>query len=245
MSLAAVVMTVEALVLALVVLFLVALLRSHAEILRRLMSLEGSAPGGYPRAISPATDDPAEAAAQDVVGHTPQGDAIKVALGAGSPDTLLAFLSSGCASCGSIWGALRAGGRGPAGTRLVAVTKGSEAESPSRLLELTSPDVDTVMSSQAWEDFSVPSTPHFVLVNGQSGVIAGRGSAASWEQLVTLVEQARADSAHGARGDQSSSARARRAEEALAGAGITAGHPSLYPSTAARPEEPLSEAAQG
>lgn len=238
MSLTTVVMTVETLVLTLVVLFLVALLRSHADILRRLMSLEGSAVDGYPRAISPTSSGPAATTAQAVSGQTPEGDAIKIALGAGSPDTLLAFLSSGCASCESIWRALRAGARGPAGIRLVAVTKGSEAESPSRLRELTSPAVDTVMSSQAWLDFSVPSTPHFVLMNGQSGELAGRGSAGSWEQLLTLVEHARADSGHQARGDQSSSARARRAEQALAGAGITPGHPSLYPSRAPQPAEP-------
>ncbi len=114
---------------------------------------------------------------------------------------------------------------------------------------------EVVMSTSAWEDLSVPSTPHFVLVDGDTGRIEGRGSAISWEQIVTLVEQAGGDAARhaseppspGARDSagrefaarssagrdsvaRSSAARAARAQETLAAAGITAGHPSLYPS---------------
>jgi hypothetical protein len=225
MSAATVVMIVETVLLAVVVLFLVAVLRSHAEILRRLSGLEGAEGERIPPSSAFSGSE-----AQDIVGETLDGDAAKIALGPGLPNTLLAFLSSGCTSCGPLWSSLRTGAAAPADTRVLVVTKGPEAESVPRLRELASPEVDVVMSSQAWRAFSVPSTPHFVLVNGHSMEIAGRGSASSWEQLLTLVNQAMADSSHASRPGEHSSARARRAEEALAASGITAGHPSLYPS---------------
>lgn len=225
MSISTVVMIVETAVLALAVLFLVAVLRSHAEILRRLGTLEEPAGERIPPSSSSAGGE-----AQDIVGETLEGDGAKVALGPGLPNTLLAFLSSGCASCQPLWSSLRAGATAPKNTRILVVTKGVEAESVTRLQELASPDVEVIMSTEAWRAFSVPATPHFVLVNGQSREIAGRGTATTWEQLLTLVNQAVSDSAHHSRRSQDSGARARRAEQALAAAGIAAGHPSLYPS---------------
>ncbi len=221
------VMITETVLLALVVLFVVALLRSHAEILRRLDDITS---GGNEVAAPAQSTSATGAVARDVVGETLAGDAVKLAVEAGAPSTLLAFLSSGCGSCGPLWSALRDGARIPTGTRLVVVTKGPERESVTRLRELAPAEHELVMSTAAWDDFLVTATPHFVLVDGSSGRIAGRGSAASWEQIVTLVEEARADSSRHASRARSSSARAGRAEEALAAAGITAAHPSLYPS---------------
>lgn len=235
MSATAAGMVVEGVVLAVVLLFLVAVLRSHAEILRRLAVVEASG-DEEPRAARPSRPGSGPAVARDIAGETLDGDAVKVSLGPGTPDTLLAFLSSGCASCGPMWSALGQDTAGPANTRLVVVTKGPEAESLSRLQDLAMPGARVVMSTQAWQDFSVPATPHFVMVDGKTGSVAGRGSATSWEQLLTLVEQAAADSAEHARRGQSSSERARRAQEALASAGITAGHPSLYPTRAEQQE---------
>ncbi len=239
MSAATVVIIAESLVLAVVVLFVVALLRSHAEILRRLHGLEsraGAAAGSGSAAAPPAADPsvrgaggpsvrgPKDVVVGDLVGETLAGDAVKIALGGGAPRTLLAFLSSGCGACGPLWSALRDGAPVPRQARLVVVTKGPERESVTRLVELAPTQHEVVMSTSAWEDLSVPSTPHFVLVDGDSGRIEGRGSAISWDQIVTLVEQAGGDAA------RSSAERAARAQETLAAAGITAGHPSLYPS---------------
>lgn len=222
-----VMLIVEGLLLAVVILFVVALLRSHAEILRRLGAIEDGRRAGAPASVPMATT-----LAYDLGGETLTGDGVKVALGAGSSSsqTLLAFLSSGCTSCGPLWAAMRDGARVPAGVRLVVVTKGRDQESVSRLDELAPTGHTLVMSSAAWHEYEVPATPHFVLVDGDSGAIAGRGSAGSWEQLVTLVEQASADAAHEARRVTTSSERAARAEEALARSGIAPGHPSLYPS---------------
>ncbi len=47
------------------------------------------------------------------------------------------------------------------------------------------------MSTQAWSDFSVPATPHFVLV--RDGEIAGRGSATSWAQITAFLDDAADD----------------------------------------------------
>jgi hypothetical protein len=249
MTVQTVVMIVETVLLAVTVVFVIALLRSHAEILRRLAAIDdGTAAAGLPGAArqagggaagggaaggGAAGGGAAGGAAADIVGETLAGDAVKFALGAGSPRTLLAFLSSGCAACGPLWKGLHDDRAAPLRARLIVVTKGPERESLSRLRALAPADREVVMSSAAWESFSVPATPHFVLVDGSVGEILGRGSATSWQQIETLLMDSDADTeVHRARG---TSQRAARAEQALATAGITDGHPSLYPSRDADP----------
>jgi hypothetical protein len=236
-SIGTVVTIVETALLAVTVVFVVALLRSHAEILRRLATIEGDT--GQVDQAGPdelARKGAAGGPAPDIVGETLLGDAVKLALGTGSSRTLLAFLSSGCAACGPLWAGLRDGYTPPDGARLIVVTKGPERESVSRLRALAPVKREVVMSSAAWKSFSVPATPHFVLVDGTAGEILGRGSATSWQQIETLLADSEADRepyrVYG------TSDRAERAEEALAAAGITAGHPSLYPSRGADQEDP-------
>jgi hypothetical protein len=219
MSATAVVIAVEAVLLAIVILFVVALLRSHADILRRLHALEGGPPADT------RTPDTAPA---DLVGQTLDGDSVKLALSAHS-QTLLAFLSSGCAACGPLWAALRDGAGPGAEARLVVVTHGADRESVPRLRELAPQKCELIMSSDAWAEFAVPGSPYFVLVDGASGLIAGQGVAGSWAQLADLVRQGSRDEAQSPR-SASTASRAARAEDALARAGIVAGHPSLYPS---------------
>ena len=231
MSAAALVMTIEGLLIALAILFIIALLRSHAEILRRLTVIEESTGGDGAASQPGSTTGPgpaAEVSARDIVGETLAGDTVKLAFGAGSPRTLLAFLSSGCAACGPLWTGLPESAPGPAGARVLVLTKGPEHESPTRLRSLAPGATEVVMSTSAWQDFAVPASPHFVLVDGATRRILGRGSATSWEQISTLVADAEADSSLAQA--RSSSDRAARAEQALAAAGIVAGHPSLYPS---------------
>ena len=224
--------------LAVALLFLVALLRSHAEILRRLAALEsawdaGIAVGaGDARRADPRHLDPERAGgpAADISGQTLAGDALKVSLRAGAPDTLLAFMGTGCHACAPLWDELREDSvPTPGGARLVVVTKGPERERLARLLEIAPDGVEVVMSTEAWSDFAITSTPHFVLV--RDGHIAGRGSATSWEQITGFLSDADADArVYEARGRLGTEARAARAERALADAGIGPEHPSLYPS---------------
>src|ERR1700677_416275 len=177
MTVDTVVMIVETVLLVVTVVFVIALLRSHAEILRRLAAIDdGGVAAGLPGEVEQAGDRAAGGATTDIVGETLAGDAVKFALGAGSPRTLLAFLSSGCTACGPLWAGLHDDRAPPLGARLIVITKGPERESLSRLRALVPADREVVMSSSAWESFSVPATPHFVLVDGTVGDILGRGS---------------------------------------------------------------------
>jgi len=231
--------TVVGMLLAVALLFILALLRSHAEILRRLAALEASLDpdrddGGSRRTPPPAHSSPpngagAGGAAADISGQTLAGAPVQLTFGAGSPRTLLAFMGTGCHACVPLWDELRHEPvPTPAGARLVVVTKGPDRERLARLLELAPAWVDVVMSNQAWSDFSISSTPHFVLVDG--GEIAGRGSATSWAQITAFLNDAQDDDRiHRARA-LGTDARADRAERALANAGIGPDDPSLFPS---------------
>jgi hypothetical protein len=241
-------LTAETLVLALLSLLVAGLLRSHAEILRRLAELDRS-PGATGGAmVDPALPPPREGTtpAFDIVGTTLAGDPVKVAV-TGRQDTLVAFLSSGCLSCRKLWQDLhgRAGRAVPGGARLVVVTKDRSHESPTKLMELAPPDVPVVMSSAAWEGYGVQGSPYFILVGGESGEIEGEGTAGSWEQVSSLLRDAIADQrlqdgrsgrpALVGEGEADGSAvRIRRADEELAAAGILPGHPSLWRSAVTR-----------
>lgn len=216
-------------------LFILALLRSHAEILRRVAALEASLDSdrvdiGTPaESRVPAQNGEPGGTATEISGQTLTGSPVQLSFGAGSQPTLLAFMGTGCHACGPLWDELRHEPvPTPAGARLVVVTKGPERERLARLLRLAPVGADVVMSTQAWNDFSVSATPHFILVKG--GEIAGRGSATSWAQITAFLNDAEADNRiHRARALGTES-RADRAERSLANAGVGPDHPSLFPS---------------
>lgn len=202
------------LVVGLLAVLVVGLLRSHAEILRSLHSLGVTAEGpdgqlrrsgATTRADLPPFDPetppfaPEEAGlgpAHDIRGSLPGGGAAQVAVTGVDHDTVLAFLSTGCATCGAFWDALGdPGGAASAGdgTRVVVVTQGPEAESEGAVIELAPAEVPTVMSSTAWTDYRIPASPFFLLVHGPSGQVVGEGSGQSWEQVVQLLQRSQAD----------------------------------------------------
>jgi hypothetical protein len=211
------IVAVETVLLVLLVVLVAGLLRSHAEILRRL----GPAGAAVAPPTVPRRNGDAPAAA--LTGSTPSGDAIALdfSSGAGAP-TLLAFLTSGCSTCAGFWETLGES-RLPAGVRTVVVTHGSERESRARLRELAPVEIPVVMSSRAWEDYAVPGAPYFVLVDGG---IRGEGVATTWPALASLVGDAIEDHRDAGSGG---TARAHDAERKLAAAGIGPEHPSLYP----------------
>ena len=47
----------------------------------------------------------------------------------------------------------------------------------------------------AWETYSVPGSPYFVLVDGASGSVRGEGTGATWPQVFSLITQATNDAA--------------------------------------------------
>ena len=202
---------VETLVLALLGVVVVALLRSHAEILRRLPASDeteahvGSGPVVVPEA--PAIPEllpqprrrPTEA--HDISGTTLDAEPVVVSMRSGS-DTVLAFLSSGCLTCRGFWEGLRPGASLPlpGDARVVVVVKDPAFESPSKLRELAPPDTSVVQSSRAWEDFGVAMSPYFCFVDGTSGVVRSEGSAMTWEQVGSLLRDALLDEEVVARG---------------------------------------------
>jgi hypothetical protein len=226
----------ETVLLILLAVLVAGLLRSHAEILRRLGPPREDADGASLAATLPPTRDADAAPAPDIAGLTLDGDAVQLGMRPGGEPTLLAFLSSGCETCLGFWRSL--GERGataiPGGGRVVAVTKDRSHESPARLRELVPPALPLVMSSAAWRDYGVPTTPYFVYVDGRTGEIHGEGAARGWPQVLSLLRDALDDVAVATREPAQARGGGRReriarADRELASAGIGPGHPSLYP----------------
>ena len=222
------VVAVQAVAILLLGVLVVGLLRSHAEILRKLHELgAGLDPDATPGVTTPLPAPVRRTAATgfDVAGASPTDEAVRIGVVGARQSTVLAFLSSGCLTCGSFWDTFAGPDRltVPGGARLVVVTKGTEIESPSRIRELAPPAFPVVMSTEAWLEYQVPHTPYFVYVDGPTGRIIGEGSAQTWDQVVSLWSQALADDASLAAGGEA------RADRELLQAGITPGHESLHP----------------
>ncbi|MDH3707962.1 MAG: hypothetical protein OES57_17995, partial [Acidimicrobiia bacterium] len=223
--------------------------RAHAEVLRALHELglddvldpsTGASTAGMRIRTRPGVPEPRDGAggqAHDIVGTTIDGGTQKVAVAGTDHLTLVAFLSSGCLTCATFWEAFADPAQRQlpgADTRLVVVTKGPEAESPSRLAQLVPAGVLTVQSDAAWDDYDVPVSPYFLLVDGHADAVVGEGAASSWEQVKDLLGQAMADagleqSGHRSpRSAASGAAREERIDDDLARAGIEPGDPRLY-----------------
>ena len=209
-------------VVALLALLVAGLLRSHAEILRRLHELgagiEGQ-PSPAPQPGSPGrqTGNPApqpgrpvhqlggpvphpgggggRRRAADLSGTNLAGDVVAVRVTHVPRDTVLLFLSSGCTTCAAFWEALRQPQqlRLPEAARLVVITRGPEDESPSALARLVPTGTTMVMSDEAWSAYDVAGTPYVVHVDGGSGRVKGEGTGTNWEQVAGLLAQATGD----------------------------------------------------
>jgi hypothetical protein len=215
--------SVETVLLVLLVVLVAGLLRSHAEILRRLgpaSDAQADAGTAVPEPPARARRD-AELRAAPLVGTTPDGDPVTLSFdGAASAPTLLAFLTSGCSTCAGFWDTLGEP-RLPEGVQKVIVAHGADRERPGKLRSLAPAGVPVVMSSEAWAEYRVPGSPYFVLVDGG---IRGEGVATTWQAVSSLVSDAIDDERLDA-----GTRRARDAEATLAAAGIGPDHPSLHP----------------
>jgi hypothetical protein len=242
------------------------LLRSHADILKALHDLgvgvgepgavhdhasadqagvAGS--GGGTGVRVPLTMGPplpgerSSTSAPTVAGVTPRGDALAVTVSGGEHRTLLAFLSSGCATCAGFWRAFQTHDQlgFPAHTRLVVVTKGPEMEIPGEVAAQAPGGLPVVMSTEAWGDYEVPGSPFFVLIDGASGRRVGEGVANHIQQVVELVRRAESDTRSFSLGSRSRSyadgldgpERELDNDRELIRAGVMPGDPSLYPSS--------------
>ncbi len=262
---------VETAVLLVLTVLVVGLLRAYATVLQRLHHLDGGpaaavappfrtadgviAPGARgpgvsgPADIGPITGREEWAAAHDITGVGLSGEVISVRTVAVPHDTVLVFLSSGCAGCGGFWEdfAERGGSTPLGGSRVLVITKDAGEESVTLLSELRPAGLDLVMSSAAWADYDVPGSPYVVVVDGQTGRVKGEGSGTSLRQVSGLIHQAVGDGRRGARHHddpvdkpRSDAEREVDVDRALLAAGIGPGHPSLYgpgPDLAAHPPE--------
>ena len=253
------VVVVEGVVIAVLALLVVGLLRSHAEILKRLHDLgagidpaapaasSAARPADGPRPgrdfqVMPQVPSPPDregfTGAADLVGLSPRGDeTLSVRVAEVEHDTIVAFLSSGCITCQKFWDAFRKPRKLglPAGTRLVVVTKGPEAESASAVAGLAPPGIPVIMATEAFEAYDVPGSPYFVQVHGPSGRVRGEGTGPDWEQVSSLLSQASGDARlHDALAPNvvakpdADAEREARIDRELYDAGIVPGHDSLY-----------------
>jgi hypothetical protein len=261
-------------VVALLAVLVAGLLRSHADILRALHDLGvgvgdpvapvrardadvGAHRQGTPMTIGPPLPGERDSlSAPAIGGTTPRGDALAFAPAEAGGLTLLAFLSSGCSTCARFWVALtRPDELAPLeGVRTVVVTKGPEFESPAEVPSLAPSRLPIVMSTEAWNDYEVPGSPFFVLVDGDRGRRIGEGVAQHFAQIADLVRRALAERgsvAEGTRGRPPGRAaserldgpgRERANDLELMAAGIMPGDPSLYPSSLADVVEPAGSA---
>lgn len=232
-----------AIVVGLLTIIVLGLLRSHGEMLRAFNELgvtfghEGAdtsssallpdperrvAPERVPHASERVTEATGDGSVHDISGTTPRGGSLAIGLVNRHERTLLAFLTSGCATCKGFWDAFRADAHLPRSVdRLVIVTRSNDEESPAALMNMAPERHAVVMSSQAWNDYGIPVSPYFILVDGPTNRIEGEGAASSWTQVGSLLGRAEADA---------EVENERRIDSELEAAGITPNDPSLYPS---------------
>lgn len=241
------VVVVQSAVLLVLCVLVAGLLRAYADVLRRLHALDaGGDSGAAPAAPAPppfrtveglpappASPVPGRAewaAAVDLAGESLDGEIVHVRTVDVPHDTVLVFLSSGCAGCVGFWDELGTPGAWslPAGARLVVVTKDAAQESPAVLSAMRPRGVDVVMSSAAWVDHAVPGSPYVVVVDGQTGRVKGEGSGSSFRQMMGLVQQAVGDGQARVRKPAGDAQREADVDAVLRAAGIGPGHPSLY-----------------
>lgn len=195
------------------------------------------APPGVVEAQRPVDDPALLGEARDLSGETPDGEAAAVGVVGAPHPTLIAFLSTGCVTCQDFWDAFASGvtldldGRA---VRIVVVTKSPQSESPGGVAQLAGTAFTTLMSDTAYDDYGVPVSPYFVLIDAHGSVILGEGAASSWTQLASLLDRAVADrgAALGANRTRrellGGTARRERVDRALDAAGIGPDHPSLH-----------------
>jgi hypothetical protein len=224
----AVLIAIETVVIVMLVVLVAGLLRSHADILRRLHALDQGAP--LDEAAVPATiamrSTPTGRRAGDIAGVTLADEVVHLAVGGTNHRTLLAFLSSSCLTCREFWDAFTRVDELelPADVRLVAIVKDAAEESVTALRDVAPEGLSVVMSSATWADYEVPGSPYFVLVDGVTGRVEGEGTGATWPQVRNLIVHAAGDTGEGHGGAD----REARIDRELLAHGIGPGDPLLY-----------------
>jgi len=254
----AAVVVILGVVVAVLTVLVLGLLRSHADILRRLHELDGgvegdvtaSAPGASsgPRTVGrqefntfPEVQAPPEREGftdgRDLVGVGVDDDALTVRVTGVEHRTLVAFLSGSCLTCQRFWDAFQKPAKLglPGDVRPVIVTKGPDQESTARIAGLAPAKVPVIMTNDAWASYDVPGSPYFVLVHGRTGRVQGEGTGIDWPQVKGLLTQVTDDDTYAAELEGrrvtkygADDARERRVDQELLAAGVTPGDASMY-----------------
>lgn len=228
----------EAVVIVLLAILVLGLLRSHAEVLRRLHDLgTGEESEPFRTADGVATPRRVGTHAHDIVGVSPAGDATAIRVVQSDRPTLLAFMSTTCSTCEHFWNHFSSADtlETLGNARLVIVTRGSSDEMPTAVARLAPARIPLVMSTEAWENYQVPGSPYFVMVDGANGSITGEGSASSWDKLADLMGIAGGDQPLPA-SPANDRDRAERIDKELADSGILPGDPQLYEQLGPQPD---------
>ena len=229
---------VEAIAICILGLVVIALAHSYSGLAARVERTGEAAPARQPvttTELELVGQNAGFASLRDLDGVTPGGERVLLPLAGAPNDTLLAFLSSSCASCRALWEGMQAAAATDLfdQVRLVVVSKGPDRESPSMMADLAARagGADVVMSSQAWMDVQVPGTPYFALVGRRTGEILGQGTARTWHQVAGLMDVAAGDERHASRTKKSRRDRRQEVDvdRVLLEAGVYPGDPSLYP----------------
>lgn len=211
-------------VVAVLTLLVIGLLRSHADILRRLHDLDGG--DGVAEAPGPPSSSAAAAGSQgitrdqvrtfpgvqspperegftdgrDLSGVGVDDDALTVRVTGVEHRTLVAFLSGTCLTCQRFWDAFQKPAKLglPRDVRPVIVTKGPDQESVAKIAGLAPSKVPVVMANDAWTAYDVPGSPYFVLVDGRTGRVQGEGTGIDWPQVKGLLTQVTDDNVYAA-----------------------------------------------
>lgn len=233
-----VLVVLETVLLAVLTVLVAGLLRAYATVLRRLHALDGGGPTGAAQSFQ-LDPLPTPAAREewteghDLTGTTLSGEVVSTRVVGVEHDTVLLFLSSGCASCEVFWSELARPPALPRNTRLIVVAQGDEAESRTALTGLAAAHLDVLMSTDAWRDYQVPGSPHVVFVEGRTGRVRGEGTGQSWAQVAQMLARASGDLAmldgrqRAAKPQRDAEVEAQVDRELMA-AGILPGDPRLY-----------------
>jgi hypothetical protein len=100
----------------------------------------------------------------------------------GTVDTLLAFLTTSCASCKPFWEMMAAPGFSSSlGARLVVVTPSRSMEDERRARALVPDGAYLHMGSETWFEYSIATSASFVLVRSP------RGGPEPWQQACKVL----------------------------------------------------------
>lgn len=213
-------LVLESVVLVAVVVLLVGLLRTHAEVLRRLHDLgagldpAASTPTPAPLASPPVAEQHADVASRvapgvaapnpgpplpvdvarlDLAGRSPRGSSVAVNVSEPGRLTLVAFLTTGCTTCAGFWQALRAGERLelPDGRRPRVVVVTRGAEYESPAAVATLAGPElTVVMSSDAWTTYRVPASPYFALVDGAAGVVGEGASLGWDQLARLLGRA-------------------------------------------------------